>query len=105
MQFVGAEHDVQIGQDQAAVDDHDAGADHALDIFLARRGLAAIAFDRSAVVVDANIERVMARHRLIETPLPAAKKDVRAALAPLVPAERPGDFAQALMDLGAGICT
>jgi A/G-specific adenine glycosylase len=67
--------------------------------------VAAIAFDRPAVVVDANIERVMARHRLIETPLPMAKKDIRAALAPLVPERRPGDFAQALMDLGATICT
>ncbi len=67
--------------------------------------VAAIAFGRPAVVVDANIERVIARHRLIETPLPLAKREIRAALAPLVPADRPGDFAQALMDLGATICT
>ena len=67
--------------------------------------VAAIAFGRSAVVVDANIERVIARHRLILTPLPAAKREIKAMLAPLVPAERPGDFAQAMMDLGAGICT
>ncbi|MDO9367099.1 MAG: A/G-specific adenine glycosylase [Sphingopyxis sp.] len=67
--------------------------------------VAAIAFGRTAVVVDANIERVIARHRLIETPLPLAKREIRAALAPLVPADRPGDFAQALMDLGATICT
>lgn len=67
--------------------------------------VAAIAFGRAAVVVDANIERVIARHRLIETPLPMAKKEIRAALAPLVPADRPGDFAQGLMDLGATICT
>ena len=67
--------------------------------------VAAIAFGRAAVVVDANIERVIARHRLIETPLPMAKREIRAALAPLVPTDRPGDFAQALMDLGAGICT
>ncbi len=67
--------------------------------------VAAIAFGRAAVVVDANIERVMARHRLIETPLPLAKREIRAALAPLVPTDRPGDFAQALMDLGATICT
>jgi len=67
--------------------------------------VAAIAFGRPAVVVDANIERVIARHRLIETPLPMAKREIRAALVPLVPTERPGDFAQALMDLGAGICT
>jgi A/G-specific adenine glycosylase len=67
--------------------------------------VAAIAFGESAVVVDANIERVIARHRLIETPLPAAKREIKAALAPLVPSDRPGDFAQALMDLGATICT
>lgn len=67
--------------------------------------IAAIAFGRVAVVVDANIERVMARHALIRTPLPAAKTAIRAALTPLVPANRPGDFAQGLMDLGAGICT
>lgn len=67
--------------------------------------VAAIAFGRPAVVVDANIERVIARHRWIETPLPAAKRAIRAALEPLVPADRPGDFAQALMDLGATICT
>lgn len=67
--------------------------------------VAAIAFGRPAVVIDANIERVIARHRLIETPLPMAKREIRAALAPIVPADRPGDFAQALMDLGATICT
>ena len=67
--------------------------------------VAAIAFGRPAVVVDANIERVIARHRLIETPLPAAKREIRAALAPLVPPGRPGDFAQGFMDLGATICT
>lgn len=67
--------------------------------------VAAIAFDRVAVVVDANIERVIARHRLITTPLPMAKREIRAALTPLVPVGRPGDFAQALMDLGATICT
>jgi A/G-specific adenine glycosylase len=67
--------------------------------------VAAIAFGRAAVVVDANIERVVARHALIETPLPMAKKAIRVVLAPHVPADRPGDFAQALMDLGATICT
>ena len=67
--------------------------------------VASIAFGRAAVVVDANIERVIARHRRITTPLPMAKREIRAALAPLVPNDRPGDFAQALMDLGATICT
>jgi len=67
--------------------------------------VAAIAFGRASVVVDANIERVISRHRWITTPLPMAKREIRAALAPLVPNDRPGDFAQALMDLGATICT
>lgn len=67
--------------------------------------VAAIAFGLPSVVVDANIERVIARHRLITTPLPAAKREIRAELAPLVPQHRPGDFAQGLMDLGATICT
>ncbi|TFL18422.1 A/G-specific adenine glycosylase [Jannaschia formosa] len=67
--------------------------------------IAAIAFDRPAVVVDGNVERVMARLRLIDTPLPAAKTPIRAAMAELTPATRPGDYAQAVMDLGATICT
>lgn len=67
--------------------------------------VAAIAFGRPSVVIDANVERVMARHSLITTALPAAKKPIRQALAPLVPRHRAGDFAQAMMDLGATICT
>jgi A/G-specific adenine glycosylase len=67
--------------------------------------VAAIAFDRRAVVVDANVERVMARLRLIETPLPAAKPEIREAAAALTPEARPGDYAQAVMDLGATVCT
>jgi A/G-specific adenine glycosylase len=67
--------------------------------------IAAIAFDRPAAVVDGNVERVMTRLYAIATPMPEAKAEVRAALTPLVPAGRPGDFAQAMMDLGATICT
>jgi len=67
--------------------------------------IAAIAFDRSAAVVDGNVERVIARLAAIEVPLPQAKPAIRAAVEALVPAERPGDFAQAMMDLGATICT
>src|SRR5690606_17218457 len=66
---------------------------------------AAIAFGRPAVVVDDTIERVIARDRPIETPLPAAKREIKAALAPPRPDDRPGDFAQRLMDLGATIRT
>ncbi len=67
--------------------------------------IAAIAFNRAAVVIDGNIERVMTRLYRIETPLPQAKADIRRVLEPLVPEDRPGDFAQALMDLGSSICT
>lgn len=67
--------------------------------------IAAIAFGRPAAVVDGNVERVMTRHEAIATPLPAAKRIVRERLDGLLDPGRPGDFAQALMDLGATICT
>lgn len=67
--------------------------------------IAAIAFDRPAAVVDGNVERVVSRLGAISTPLPEAKSQIRAIVASLVPALRPGDFAQATMDLGATICT
>ncbi len=67
--------------------------------------IAAIAFGRPAVVVDGNVERVTARLFDIRIPLPLAKPAIRAAVAQLVPPDRPGDFAQAMMDLGATICT
>jgi len=67
--------------------------------------IAAIAFDRKATPVDGNIERVVARLFAIEEPLPAAKPKIRALTATLTPEARPGDFAQAMMDLGATICT
>ncbi|MGE3872138.1 MAG: A/G-specific adenine glycosylase [Parvibaculaceae bacterium] len=66
--------------------------------------IAAIAFDRRAAAVDGNVERVMARFHAIETPLPDAKPQIRALAAAMVPRHRAGDFAQALMDLGATIC-
>jgi A/G-specific adenine glycosylase len=67
--------------------------------------VAAIAFGERATVVDANVERVIARLFAIEAPLPAARKAIRARAEELTPAERPGDFAQAMMDLGATVCT
>lgn len=67
--------------------------------------IAAIAFDQPATVVDGNVERVISRLHRIETPLPAAKAEIRARAGALTPATRPGDYAQALMDLGATICT
>ena len=67
--------------------------------------VAAIAFGRRAVVVDANVERVIARLFAIGTPLPGGKQPIHAAADQITPAERAGDFAQAMMDLGATICT
>lgn len=67
--------------------------------------IASIAFDRPETVVDGNIERVMARLYDIHTPLPDAKRELTALAAMLTPQTRPGDHAQALMDLGATICT
>jgi len=67
--------------------------------------IATIAFDRHAAVVDGNVERVLTRLFEIETPLPDAKPEIKARMAELTPQERPGDFAQAVMDLGATICT
>ena len=67
--------------------------------------IAAIAHDRPATVVDGNVERVIARLRAVETPLPAAKPALYALAAALTPRVRPGDYAQALMDLGASVCT
>ena len=67
--------------------------------------VASIAFDEQAAVVDGNVERVMARLYNIETPLPAAKPALTALAATLTPPLRPGDYAQAVMDLGATICT
>jgi A/G-specific adenine glycosylase len=67
--------------------------------------VAAIAFGRRAVVVDANVERVVARLFAIEEPLPAARKAIRAAAQGITPQTRAGDYAQAMMDLGAQTCT
>ena len=64
----------------------------------------AIAFDRPANVVDGNVERVMARLFAVETPLPAAKPELKRLAGSLVRDDRPGDWAQALMDLGATVC-
>lgn len=67
--------------------------------------IAAIAFDETAAAVDGNVERVVSRLFTVEEPLPKAKPLIRALTLELVPPDRPGDFAQALMDLGATICT
>ena len=67
--------------------------------------VAAIAFGRAAVPVDANIERVVARLFAIAEPLPQAKAAIRVAAPDIAPPSRHGDFAQAMMDLGSTICT
>ena len=67
--------------------------------------IAAIAFDQSETVVDGNVERVMARLYDIHDPLPGSKPLLTARARELTPVERPGDYAQAVMDLGATICT
>ncbi len=67
--------------------------------------VAAIAFNEKAAAVDGNVERVISRLYMVEEPLPKAKPVIRGLTEELVPADRPGDFAQAIMDLGATICT
>lgn len=67
--------------------------------------IAAIAFDEPSTPVDGNIERVVARLFAVRDPLPGAKPMLRHLAAKLTPSERSGDFAQALMDLGATVCT
>lgn len=67
--------------------------------------VAAIAFGRRAVVIDGNVERVVSRLFAIETPLPGARSEIRLRTEAITPARRAGDFAQAMMDLGATLCT
>ena len=98
---------------RAVVADHGGTFPATRDALLALPGIgpytagavAAIAFHEAAVVVDGNVERVMSRLYDIHTPLPAAKPELTALAAGLTPADRPGDYAQAVMDLGATICT
>ena len=98
-QVIVAVHDGKLPADEASL--------RALPGFGAytAAAVAAFAFGQRAVVVDANVERVVARLRAIETPLPAARPAIRAAMDDLTPDARAGDFAQAMMDLGATICT
>ena len=67
--------------------------------------ISAIAHDLPEVVLDGNVERVVARLFAVETPLPAAKPELYRLAGLLTPQRRPGDHAQAMMDLGATICT
>lgn len=96
---VVAEHEGQLPQSAAelrvlpGIGDYTAAA------------IASIAFGEPAPVVDANVERVTARLFAIHTPLPAAKAEIKTRVAAMTPMDRPGDFAQAMMDLGASLCS
>ncbi|MGA9583380.1 MAG: A/G-specific adenine glycosylase, partial [Allosphingosinicella sp.] len=67
--------------------------------------IASIAFGRRAVVVDSNVERVVARLFAVEAALPAAREQIYRLAGSITPDSGSGDFAQAMMDLGATICT
>ncbi len=67
--------------------------------------VAAIAFERPAVVVDGNVERVIVRLHAIAAPIKDCRPEIRVHAAARTPQARPGDYAQAMMDLGATICT
>ena len=67
--------------------------------------VSSIAFDQQETVLDGNVERVMSRLYDVHTPLPAAKPELMILAEALTPQVRPGDYAQAVMDLGATICT
>ena len=67
--------------------------------------VASIAFDEPETVVDGNVERVMSRLFNIHNPLPGSKPELTSLAGGLTPSRRPGDYAQAVMDLGATICT
>ena len=66
--------------------------------------IAAIAFGEPVAAIDTNAERVLARLLAFEQPLPDRRRLLAARADGLVPRDRPGDFAQALMDLGSAIC-
>ena len=66
--------------------------------------VAAIAFGEPATPIDTNVARVVARYHGIEQPLAEARDRIRSKAKAMSPVDRPGDFAQAMMDLGATIC-
>jgi len=67
--------------------------------------IASIAFDLPETVVDGNVERVVSRLFAVRTPLPQSRPELTQLAATMTPQSRPGDYAQAMMDLGATICT
>ncbi|MDP6566410.1 MAG: A/G-specific adenine glycosylase [Alphaproteobacteria bacterium] len=95
---VSAEHGGRFPEDQAAL-----LALPGIGPYTAA-AIAAIAFDQVATPVDGNVERVVARLFAVAEPAPAGKPELRRLAATLTPVRRPGDHAQAMMDLGATIC-
>jgi A/G-specific adenine glycosylase len=67
--------------------------------------VSSIAFDAPATVLDGNVERVISRIYAVKDPLPSSKEQLRSLAAGLTPKQRAGDYAQAIMDLGATLCT
>ena len=98
---------------RAVVADHDGAFPQTNDALLSLPGIgpytaaavSSIAFDQPSVVVDGNVERVMARLHDVHDPLPASKPKLTELAAGLTPQTRSGDYAQAVMDLGATICS
>ncbi|WP_254436274.1 A/G-specific adenine glycosylase [Ruegeria arenilitoris] len=98
---------------RAVTDEHDGTFPDTYEALLKLPGIgpytaaaiSAIAFDRPETVLDGNVERVMARFYDIHDPLPGSKPLLKDKAAALTPDTRPGDYAQAVMDLGATICT
>ncbi len=98
---------------RAIVQDHDGRFPEPREALLRLPGVgpytaaavSAIAFDRPETVVDGNVERVMSRLFDVVTPLPEAKPELVVLATRLTPAQRPGDYAQAVMDLGATVCS
>lgn len=97
--LVAGELDGQFPQDAAALRSLPGVGDYTA------AAIAAIAYGEPILAMDANVERVMARYCAFAEPLPAGRKRLHAAASQLVPPGRPGDFVQALMDLGSAICT
>jgi A/G-specific adenine glycosylase len=98
---------------QAVVERHGGAFPETLDALRALPGIGdytaaaigAIAYDAPAVPVDGNVERVVTRLYAVDEELPAAKPRIKDLAGALLPPQRSGDFAQAMMDLGATICT
>ncbi len=97
--LIAENHGGRFPDDEAALRDLPGVGDYTA------AAIAAIAFERPAAVMDGNIERVMARLFAVTEQLPGAKSRLKALAAELTPQRRPGDYAQAAMDLGATVCT